>query len=642
MCINNHISITNNKLVSPDHTRLTSLNNASNLIIGYISDLHLDEKIMHNNLSLEMTDDIRLYFQRLVKKMISSMPLEDNLDRKIIFVGDIAHNFQVFKLFFEEYRKMVHDDTFVILGNHELWGEGIDRPYYSIDQIIEYYNIFLSSLSPSIVLLENNLWFPNEKTHVLTKTELLNLDQSEVALLFSRNKYAIFGGIGFAGRNESFNKFRGLYAFAPISRYEEISRSDEVSKIHAKLNELADSQCIFFATHMPLEDWSNDSYNGNWVYFHGHTHINAFCFNDSKKLFANNQIGYSNSPFSLKQIIDKKRINLDYYSDGIHEITRAEYDMISFKLGVGANFNRDYLKIYMIKREGYYMFFTTLPHAASKFILCGGQISLAKHDLQYYYDNICEYAQNVSYFLAPYSNLQNKISEDIKKIGGSGSIHGSIIDIDFYNHIFVNPIDGTIASYYATSKKNKYVYSNITSLLKEKRPDLYSKYLSTSKSDNLPVLASSLMQDNNDTVTLVEDTSMYSVSLKIGNLQRIINNKVIRFWNDDLTKIFTIKKKRIKPPQTSNELLSNANEKKELSTKSIISKKASHKTSSRLSKYIDALAKHNLNILVENYTLSTRVIEYRCKKCNHKWTDKPKPIEDVAKITCPKCKRTKY
>ena len=43
--------------------------------------------------------------------------------------------------------------------------------------------------------------------------------------------------------------------------------------------------------------------------------------------------------------------------------------------------------------------------------------------------------------LDKYSAFQEKIAAEIRKIGGNGHIHGCIIDIDWENHIYVNPVD---------------------------------------------------------------------------------------------------------------------------------------------------------------------------------------------------------
>ena len=64
------------------------------------------------------------------------------------------------------------------------------------------------------------------------------------------------------------------------------------------------------------------------------------------------------------------------------------------------------------------------------------------------------------------------ISKVIKSIGGDGSIHGCIVDIDYYNHIYINPVDGKITPYFAYDmEQNMYIKIYIHFL--QKRSLLY-------------------------------------------------------------------------------------------------------------------------------------------------------------------------
>ena len=65
----------------------------------------------------------------------------------------------------------------------------------------------------------------------------------------------------------------------------------------------------------------------------------------------------------------------------------------------------------------------------------------------------------------------------LEKIGGRGWIHGCIIDIDYYNHVYVNPVDMTVRSYWASDIINKLVYPTVPALLKAECPELYANYL---------------------------------------------------------------------------------------------------------------------------------------------------------------------
>ena len=90
--------------------------------------------------------------------------------------------------------------------------------------------------------------------------------------------------------------------------------------------------------------------------------------------------------------------------------------------------------------------------------------------------------------MAKYSSAQKEIATFIKHIGGQGRIHGCIIDIDFYNHVFLNPLDGKITAYYATSMVDKKVYRNIASLLKFKCNKLFVNLEKMNKNEVLQIL----------------------------------------------------------------------------------------------------------------------------------------------------------
>ena len=71
-----------------------------NLVLAYVSDLHLDYRLNKDGISLNNVHEIRCYFQNIILRMYRSIPREENLDRKILFLGDISHNFDIYKVFF--------------------------------------------------------------------------------------------------------------------------------------------------------------------------------------------------------------------------------------------------------------------------------------------------------------------------------------------------------------------------------------------------------------------------------------------------------------------------------------------------------------------------------------------------------------
>lgn len=610
-----------------------------NLVLAYISDLHLDLLIANLGLSLEDETEIKNCFRDMIVNMYDSIPTSDELITKVIFVGDICFNKVIFKLFFQVYRDLIFDDTFVVLGNHELWN--IDHKYPNIDANIKDYRALLSELTPSITLLDDQLWFPNKINHTLSRREIVSLTKKDINKLFSDNDYAIFGSTGYSGVNENFNSQNNIYGYANLTRNEEVLRSQQTDDIHTKLSRIAGNRNIYFATHMPLSDWSKSKYNTNWKYLHGHTHLNFCCVNSEKQIYANNQIVNPNRQFKLKFIISPRCVKLDFYSDGIHTISRSEYIAINSALGIHFSFNREIDTIYMVKRCGLYMFFATFHNYRSLKILCGGQIENAKHDLQYYYDNICNYSESINKVMAPYYMHLEKISEVIKTLGGSGYVHGSIVDIDFFSHIFINPFDGTLLPYYATSIVDKYVYPNFSLLLNEHRPDLLVPYNELKNKTDMVLysgLNSSLTNGLSQPIHYTE-TKMYNISLVVKKLQFIKNNGVVRLWNDAFLNKSQSVFPQITPFSSVNDNFSRIDTTTKSNSKEKVKKIKNNKKSERLLSYELELTKYSPHLTIQTYNNRCRQVSYKCSNCNHIWDGPVERISDTNLVRCPKCKK---
>ena len=112
--------------------------------------------------------------------------------------------------------------------------------------------------------------------------------------------------------------------------------------------------------------------------------------------------------------------------------------------------------------------------------------------------------------LDKFTSIQERIAQKVKLIGGSGKIHGCIVDIDFLNHIYVNPIDGTITAYWASDMINKLVYPSVPALLEQNCPQLYNRYLKS-----LPDVKDGLALRQQSNISLLPskylDTDIYTV-----------------------------------------------------------------------------------------------------------------------------------
>lgn len=504
----------------------------------YISDLHINHKLLKKKIDFVDDSKIDNYFTKIVLSLEKTIPLSHSRCKIIFIVGDVSFNYEMFRRFFRIYSKHISKKTFFILGNHELWDNGLCRKYSTFTDIVNEFRAFLNSIN--ITLLENELYVPNtylrsdEIKNIYSYDEILNLDSTTISKIFDINSYVVLGGMGFAGLSKSFNCLNGIYRLAPINREFEVEQSKHLSEIHKKLREFASNKKVIVVTHMPPDDWCDDILCPNWVYIYGHTHKNSYLESDGLTYYADNQIGYSNTSFGFKYFSTTSRYNIfNDYKDGIFEITREQYYYFYSGIGEHSSINRDFYKLFLLKNGSVMMFLLQKKENDPFFILNGGQIKKTNGEsLEYFYSKMNNYAQSIKLFLNDYSNYQKKIVYEVKKIGGQGTVHGAIIDINFLSHIYVNPLDWTLTPYYARSMADKVVYKNILSLLKYTAPYLLNNYYklleNKSASSNSLVIKDDAIDNK---TTFVSDTSMYRVSRVIKGLQYTTEFNIIRLWN---------------------------------------------------------------------------------------------------------------
>lgn len=141
--------------------------------------------------------------------------------------------------------------------------------------------------------------------------------------------------------------------------------------------------------------------------------------------------------------------------------------------------------------------------------------------------------EEIAYVKTPldkYTEIQKKIAGEVKKIGGSGYIHGAIIDIDFYNHIYVNPSDLTIRGYYALDIFYKEIYPSVQELLEQKCPKLFDNYKKLLTAQESTALA--IRNEKNEIMSTPElylETDIYKASREIKKMQKLSSN-ILGVW----------------------------------------------------------------------------------------------------------------
>ncbi len=486
--------------------------------IAYISDLHLLRRI--KNAHCKSKEDVIYVLQNIVNNIVEVK------NRFILIAGDTSSDFLLFELFVQllkDNNNNYHEFIF-ILGNHELW----PFPSTNLDDIVEKYKILFQA--NNMHLLQNDLLYYNENigVKIIPYDELISLSKSDILKNTRYSRFVILGGIGFSGYNESFNENNGIYQ-GTIDRSKEILESKKFEQLYNKLTDILEKSNPIILTHMPKSDWSKDSdYHNHFVYVSGHTHKNFFFDDGIQRIYADNQVGYKNENIHLKIIVMDG--NYDYfedYEDGIYEISTEDYKRFYLGKNIEMTCTREMNVLYMLKKKGYYCFIHKSKSGVLMLLNGGNMKTLSMKDIQYYYDNMDHTIDIINEPFEKYSACQEKLANMIQKIGGIGKIHGCIIDIDPFNHIYVNPIDMTITAYFAFDTINKYAYPSIPKLLECHCPSLYKNYeklIGTTQLEKTEEI-------NETSISSVEylETDIYTISREVKKMQKL-NFNILTFW----------------------------------------------------------------------------------------------------------------
>lgn len=501
--------------------------------ISYVSDIHLIHKLKKyksKDVIIAIQDIINNLLKDITVNLYTMLYARDDI---LLIGGDVSSDFNLYKLFINELSKKIkgiYTDLKIIfiLGNHELW----DFENNEIKDIVNAYKNLI--LSNGMYFVHNNLlYIENNLLKEISEDELDILSYNEIRNRLTKCNLIISGGLAFSGYNNEFNANNGIYRNI-INREQEIEETKKFEKIYHKLTKCIYDKNVIIFTHTPKKDWSNsEEYMKNWVYVSGHTHRNYFHDDGEYRIYSDNQLGYKYKKAFVKSFY----IEYDYdifsdYENGIYNITKEQYHDFHRGKNIRMDYNREG-EIFMLKKNGYYCFIK--PTARGKLsILHGGTLkTLNIKDINYYYDNMDSQISIYKEPLDKYTDYQKNVANCVKEIGGDGRIHGCIIDIDFFNHIYVNPEDFKLTGYSASDIIEKYVYANIPSLLKSKCPLLYENYqkkLGISESN-------ALIQKGQSTEIILEptyypNTDIYKASRKIKKMQRL-NNGILTVWRDD-------------------------------------------------------------------------------------------------------------
>jgi hypothetical protein len=324
------------------------------------------------------------------------------------------------------------------------------------------------------------------------------------------------------------------------------------------------------------------SVDNDTIYFYGHNHQNFQCKNANKMIYADNQIGYENLNIEFKTMTTGLEINPYFHlTDGLYKTSIKDYlqfyNYLGEFIGDGTllyqRCQNNKASMYVIKRKGYYGFFILNRNTGVISIVNGGKTKriTKSTDLQWLFDNFEIVVSKYLQVLAPIRKVQEQISKELKSLNLSGTIHGFIVDIDFYHHIMLNPMDGTMTYYYSSSyglAKNFSSFDKvILSMEKEYDNDdfddellpfnydlLQSQFNEMKKTSNFMLGKTNYLLENSSEQLCLTDSfldelselekeeqtvsrkdGMYGLSRKVNVLQRLFSGHVLRDFDLRLT-----------------------------------------------------------------------------------------------------------
>lgn len=506
--------------------------------IHYISDIHIDHQLrLTGTPYAETVGQIR----RKTDGLVASRRDED----LFLLAGDIAPSVRGMEAFLDAYRLSLGEEgrmgtMLCVLGNHEFWSGQVPGQKYPFDldaAVGEYRD---ACGRHGAVLLENDLYIEYRDSRfgrIIDEETLLSADDGDLGLLLGNCRLIVLGGCGYSGIGD------GIKVDLLNGGAADAERSARFRRLHDKLLRCAGGQRVVVLTHYPLGEWSTGPGNPEWVYVSGHTHRNTFSEGAGRPtVLADGQVGYRPSKWGYRTYALDTTGCCDPLAgadDGIYEIDARLYEDFNRARGIDmGKFNRGG-RVFALKRGDTYMFVHRGEEGGNLHLLAGGRITnLSQADIGYYYRNFQEYSERVERLFAPYCSALTAISEEVKGIGGYGFIHGSIVDIDFFNHIYLDPLDGSLTHYYAESTEERAVYDTVELLLKGSPlidGSIKRGFLRARKRGELAMIAGAKSEYRPNPAlapVLSTDKAMYAKSNAMKSVQYLLDRNVVRIWND--------------------------------------------------------------------------------------------------------------
>ncbi len=462
--------------------------------------------------------------------------IKPHLINCIAINGDLSADASLVELFFAKFSSRLKSIThgkaecplFFVLGNHECSG------FDTADEASEFYSERLNQFGVSV--LHNTF--------------------------IEYGNCVVVGGTGFAKYNPNYNadNLIGPRKMQHNREYE-CAESDRFREQYFAALSVAtkENKPVIVLTHYPVRDWLDGVPSPACYYFSGHSHNNIIESTDICHIYADNQVGYTAKKMQLMaRTLGTCRNPFVEFEDGAYEITPKQYadfyDYTGERVGTGLIVRQIEKNghLHMIKKEGFFGFFIINDKGAK--ICAGGKTKLigTVKDIEYYSNYFMLMVQQYIEAMLPFRRLQERIAEEVKACRindmSAGRIHGSIVDVDFFHHIMINPLDGKITFYYSPEFGVVKELPSFAHLLKSVKKGsfklgsevadslvLWGKSESQHLGDIAPILCSvSAGGCEGELVKINIKDSIYPLSGKINQLQRLFTSNILRDWDEEL------------------------------------------------------------------------------------------------------------
>ena len=134
---------------------------------------------------------------------------------------------------------------------------------------------------------------------------------------------------------------------------------------------------------------------------------------------------------------------------------------------------------------------------------------------------------------APIRAWQEAIAAELQHLGFDGTIHGLIIDLDFWNHVILNPSNGTISFYYSPTFGQIHEFESFEAQLHYLGKDATELHQLASNGSSVLLSGDNVLQcsetqsDVADLTEVSKSRGAYAASRRVASYQRLFTGHVL-------------------------------------------------------------------------------------------------------------------